>query len=141
MCDYSLEKIASRPARLGDQLRVQSFLNTSTRGFSDIHDPNTAVCLRPGTELAFEADVRYDKILWFWARRSPSCLARFRQINPENAYKHHDALELADGTVILLTRLVLGQQALVLQLPREQSPIHQDLSASTGQKVEAGTPL
>jgi hypothetical protein len=32
---------------------------------------------------------------------------------------HHDALELPDGKIVLLTRLIEGQQATVLQLPAE----------------------
>ena len=62
MCDYSLERTASRPAQVGDQLLVQNFQNTTTRGFADIHDRSTAVCLRPGTELAFELAVRYGQV-------------------------------------------------------------------------------
>ena len=44
-------------------------------------------------------------------------LARFRQIDLDNAATHHDALEFPDGQVILLTRLCEGQRATVLQLP------------------------
>ena len=44
-------------------------------------------------------------------------LARFRQVNMENAVAHHDALEFPDGQVVLLTRLCEGQRATVLQLP------------------------
>ena len=32
---------------------------------------------------------------------------------------HHDALEFPDGRIVLLTRLVPGQRATVLQLPAE----------------------
>jgi hypothetical protein len=44
-------------------------------------------------------------------------LARFWQINMQNATIHHDALEFPDGQVVLLTRLCEGQRATVLQLP------------------------
>jgi hypothetical protein len=44
-------------------------------------------------------------------------LARFRQIDLDDAATHHDALEFPDGQVILLTRLCEGQRATVLQLP------------------------
>jgi hypothetical protein len=138
MCDNSLERTASRPAQVGDQLLVQKFQNTTTRGFADIHDRVTAVCLRPGTELAFESAVRYEpKFFWPWrTKRAPSHLACFRQINPEDPYRHHDALELADGTMVLLNSLVPGQRAVVLQLPREQSMIlDQDVRASAGHQV------
>jgi hypothetical protein len=33
---------------------------------------------------------------------------------------HHDALEFADGKVVLVTRLREGQQATVLQLPANE---------------------
>jgi hypothetical protein len=44
-------------------------------------------------------------------------MAIFRQVNKERAAAHHDALEFPDGKVILLTRLLEGQEAVVLQLP------------------------
>src|SRR5262249_39547236 len=50
-------------------------------------------------------------------RKSGQRLARFRQINMQNAMIHHDALEFPDGQVVLLTRLCEGQRATVLQLP------------------------
>jgi hypothetical protein len=54
MCDYSLRHVASRPARAGDKLVSTSFVNSGTRGFAAVGEPNVAVCLLPGTELAFE---------------------------------------------------------------------------------------
>ena len=54
MCDYSLHYVASRPARVGDKLVSTSFPQTTTRGFASVDDRNVAVCLLPGTELAFE---------------------------------------------------------------------------------------
>ena len=47
MCDYSLEHLASRNARVADRLVSSNFLNTLTRGFAAKDDPNTAVCLLP----------------------------------------------------------------------------------------------
>lgn len=44
-------------------------------------------------------------------------LARFRQIETNNPATHHDAIEFADGEIVLLTRLCAGQRATVLQLP------------------------
>jgi hypothetical protein len=57
ICDYSLHNVASRPARVGDTLVIKSFDGTFTRGFAAITEPNVAVCLLPGTELAFENEV------------------------------------------------------------------------------------
>ena len=48
-------------------------------------------------------------------------LARFRQIDLNKPYRHHDALEFSNGTIILVTDLAVGQRATVLQLPA--SPI------------------
>jgi hypothetical protein len=115
MCDYSLHAIASRPAKVGEQLISSHFESTATRGFAGADDPDVAVCLSPGTELVFDRNVLYDGL--FFAKNVGSRLARFRQINPGKANRHHDALEFADGRVVLLTKLVAGQIATVLQLP------------------------
>jgi hypothetical protein len=45
--------------------------------------------------------------------------AIFRQINKHKRATHHDALEFPNGEIVLLTTLVEGQQATVLQLPAE----------------------
>jgi hypothetical protein len=58
MCDYSLHTVVFRPAKVGETLVTTSFYGTSTRGFAAKREPNVAVCLLPGTELAFERDVR-----------------------------------------------------------------------------------
>jgi hypothetical protein len=52
MCDYSLHNVKSRPAKVGDKLTTHNF-NTGTRGFAAPEGANTAVCVLPGTELAF----------------------------------------------------------------------------------------
>jgi hypothetical protein len=54
MCDYSLHHVASRPAKVEDKLVVTKFSNSITRGFAAVGEPNVAVCLLPGTEIAFE---------------------------------------------------------------------------------------
>ncbi len=117
MCDYSLEHIASRNAAVGDRLVSTRFGDSITRGFAGVDDPGVAVCLRPGTEIAFEQDVRYDNILGAGRASIPARVARFRQIDMDKAHVHHDALEFPDGQIVLLTRLVPGQRATVLQLP------------------------
>jgi hypothetical protein len=47
----------------------------------------------------------------------PHTTAIFRQINKDNAYVHHDALEFPDGRIVLLTNLIEDQETTVLQLP------------------------
>jgi hypothetical protein len=117
MCDYSLEHVASRAAEVGDQLISTRFGDSITRGFSGENNPDVAVCLRPGTELAFEHDVEFDHVLSRGREIVPARVARFRQIDTEAAHVHHDALEFPDGRIVLVTRLVEGQRASVLQLP------------------------
>jgi len=120
MCDYSLHTVKSRPAKVGDKLTTQHF-NTGTRGFAAPQDPNTAVCVLPGTELAFTQRVSWQPRGFFaWKERIAShTTAIFRQINKDNPHKHHDALEFPDGQTVLLTDLFEGQEAVVLQLPMQ----------------------
>jgi len=119
MCDYSLHLVASRPAKVGDKLVTTKFKNSLTTGFAAVEEPTVAVCLLPGTELAFETEVECEHV--FKVFRSQKLIgqkvARFRQINLEEKNVHHDALEFPDGQVVLLTRLDKGQHATVLQLP------------------------
>jgi hypothetical protein len=118
MCDYSLHLVASRPARVGDKLISTRFINSLTRGFAAVDDPKVAVCLLPGTELAFEDDVRCEPaIMLFRKRNLGQKLARFRQVRLDRPNEHHDALEFPDGKVAMVTDLVEGQHATVLQLP------------------------
>jgi hypothetical protein len=96
MCDYSLHTVASRPARVGETLVTTSFYGTSTRGFAAKGEPNVAVCLLPGTELAFETDVRYNRN-WLSTRSTGFGVARFCAIEPSTSHQHHDALSFPDG--------------------------------------------
>jgi len=118
MCDYSLELIASRPAKAGEKLVSTAFCSSSTRGFASVADRSVAVCLLPGTELAFDDEIMCEKRFVFGSRRGlGQKMARFRQIDRHRVSAHHDALELPDGEIVLLHQLCEGQQATVLQLP------------------------
>lgn len=118
MCDYSLQLIASRPARLGEKLVSTRFPTSATRGFASIDNLNVAVCLLPGTELAFEEEVLAEPRGLFRPRRPfGHKVAQFRQVHMDEPNTHHDALEFPDGQIVLLTELCEGQRATVLQLP------------------------
>jgi hypothetical protein len=120
MCDYSLHHVATRPAKLEDKLVTTKFTNSITRGFAAVDEPHVAVCLLPGTELAFDENVECEPSFGIGIlpnKKIGQRLARFRQINTDNAVTHHDAFEFPDGQVVLLTRLCEGQHATVLQLP------------------------
>ena len=117
MCDYSLHLVTSRPAKVGDKLVSTKFSNSITRGFAAVGEPNVAVCLLPGTEIAFDENVECEPSFGIGIlpnKKTGQRLARFRQVNMENAVAHHDALEFPDGQVVLLTRLCEGQRATVL---------------------------
>jgi len=126
MCDYSLQHVRSRPAKVDDQLITKDF-GRGTTGFACQRDKSIAVCLLPGTELAFEKPIRDYSDLPFvrLVRRllgkpvvaTAHTTASFRQINRHDAWTHHDALEFPDGKLWLLTSLAEGQRAVVLQLP------------------------
>ena len=118
MCDFSLEFVASRPAQVGDKLVSTRFDNSFTRGFAAVGEPGVAVCLLPGTELAFQKPVECKR---GWGVLPnlviEDTVARFRQINMDKPRAHHDALEFPNGQVVLLHNLVEGQHTSVLQLP------------------------
>ena len=119
MCDYSLDFVASRPAKVGDKLISMQFSGSITRGFCAVGESEVAVCLLPGTELAFEKKVEYEPRfhLFHPSRKTEGKVAQFRKVNNNQLHAHHDALEFPDGQVVLLTRLLPGQVATVLQLP------------------------
>jgi hypothetical protein len=118
MCEYSLDFMASRPAKVGDKLVITKFAHSITRGFSAIGEPNVAVCLLPGTEIAFDDNVEYMRTFSILPNaKLNEKTARFRQIDLTHPYAHHDALEFPNGQIMLLTRLCEGQHAIVLQLP------------------------
>lgn len=129
MCDYSLHSVSSRPAKIADKLVVTRLQRSKTCAFAAvgergaklvIHDspPEVAVCLLPGTELAFDDVVRYAPAFRLFGKgHVDHKVARFRQIDLDDQDVHHDALEFPDGRVLKVTRLAAGQTATVLQLP------------------------
>jgi hypothetical protein len=126
MCDYSLHNVASRPARVGDKLVTKGFATTYTRGFAVVEEPSVAVCVLPGTEIAFENEVEWDRPFAMFRRNLHlGKVVRFRQINPGKPHAHHDAVEFPNGKTVLLTSLCEGQKATVLQLPASSQVVHQ----------------
>src|SRR5215831_6147010 len=91
MCDYSLHSVRSRPAKVGEKLVTHNF-GTGTRGFAAPENCSVAVCVLPGTELAFEAPVKYHATLMF-PTDTGHTVAIFRQINKGVLHTNHDALD------------------------------------------------
>lgn len=130
MCDYSLHAVATRPAKAGETLITTTFRGTSTRGFASEAEPDVAVCLLPGTELAFAENVKYDS-RWIWTRRAAFRVGKLGEIDRQLPDRHHDAIEFPDGSHVLVTLLCEGQRAAVLQLPAVQHAAARPAPAST----------
>jgi hypothetical protein len=123
MCDYSLEHVKSRPAKVGDRLTTRDF-GRVTRGFAASEDKNVAVCVLPGTELSFASEVKCVRSAFVWSERVISHkTAIFRRVNQEYKWDNHDALEFPDGEIVLLTLLREGQQAPFSSYPRRRSSL------------------
>jgi hypothetical protein len=118
MCDYSLQNVNSRKADVADKLIVRSGGLGTNGFFAQGEGTPTAVCLIPGTEIAF------DKAPKCWTMslgtvQKEHMVAIFRQVDKHIQHCHHDALEFPDGSIVMLTHLEQGQTATVLQLPAE----------------------
>jgi hypothetical protein len=77
-----LHNVATRPAQIEDKLVTTKFNNSITRGFAAVGQPNVAVCLLPGTEIAFDENVECEPsfgIGIFPNKKIGQRLARFRK--------------------------------------------------------------
>src|ERR1700722_26030 len=95
MCDYSLHAVASRPAKVGETLVTTSFYGTTTRGFAAKEEPRVALCLLPGTELAFEQDVRYNRFR-LSTKNAGFRVARFCTIQPRAPHQCRESFDASD---------------------------------------------
>src|ERR1035437_5099586 len=137
MCDYSLHAVATRPAQVGETLITTTFRGSLTRGFASESDPAVAVCMLPGTELAFAEDVKYGT-KWIWTKTTNFRVGKFGAIEPDIPHRHHDAIEFPDGSSALVTQLSEGQRVTVLQLP----VVHQVTEhAQSAADTNAATPV
>ena len=116
MRDY----VKSRPAKVGEKLSTHRF-NTGTVGFAAPEDSTTAVRVLPGTELAFATAIRCSpRGLFGWKVIVLNhTTATFRQADKDNQRIRHDFLEFPNGQKVLLTDLLVDQEATVLQLPAQ----------------------
>lgn len=118
MCDYSLQAFKSRSARVGDRLETKRFSSGSTGLIESGGCGDEAVCLLPGTEVEFAGPIALNA--YFVPDGDGMVLprvARFRQINKDCAYAHHDAMEFPNGEQVLVHHMIEGQRLTVLQLP------------------------
>lgn len=121
MCEYSLLTAKSRSAKKGDKL-VSKTIGHSV-GFVDQKDRETAVCLLPGTEVAFGGiEVKYRSKDGGIMANKPT--ATFAEVPVENSISsepgsHYDALRFPDGTIVKLRQLLADQEASVASLPAQ----------------------
>jgi hypothetical protein len=101
---------------VGETLITTTFRGTSTRGFASERELEVAVCMLPGTELAFAENVKYDK-RWIWTRQINFRVGKFGATDHDIPDRRHDTIEFPDGSRVLVTLLCEGQRATVLQLP------------------------
>src|ERR1700753_3131543 len=132
MCTSSRHAVATRPAKAGETLITTTCRGTPTKGFASESEPEVAVCLLPGTELAFADNVAYDS-RWFWTRRSAFRVGKLGEIDRHLPDRHHDTIEFPDGSHVLVTLLREGQRATVLQLPAVKQALPRPVLVGTPQ--------
>ena len=115
----------------------QQFAPPNRDGFASESDPTTAVCMLPGTELAFVDNVRYDN-RWIWPKTLDFRVGKFGQVDPHIPDRHHDAVEFHDGSYVLVTQLCEGQRVTVLQLPVREG---QQEAKKTDSELPAPRPI
>ena len=132
-----MEHVASRPAVVGDELTLtRSYGGSSSKGFFPTSEENstTAVCLIPGTELAFAEPIKINACDSFYYESdhvvSEYSVAKFveKGSKENDKFQYHDALELPNGRQVILQALPMGQKCTVLQLPAQPEVMHIDLA-------------
>jgi hypothetical protein len=103
------------------------FANTLTRGFADMGEHGVAVCLLAGTEIAFDAEVTWDRFpglfgAWWRRRKALGKVARFRKINQRRNQRASRRARISCRPDGAADRLSPGQRATVLQLPGPARP-------------------
>jgi hypothetical protein len=114
MCDYSLMHLKSRDAEKNEKLRTSQFIGGSI-GFVGT-EPDVAVCVRPGTCLAFDAPAQA-RLGYYAEVKTYGVVGWFRQVEKYNPSTHHDAIEFDTGEVIKLCFFLPDQSATVMLLP------------------------
>jgi len=92
MCDYSLA--AMHRVRQSWKTLVTTRSPASTRALLQKANPVWRSALLPGTELAFEQDVKYDQG-WIWTRTTSFRVAKFGVVETNVPHRHHDAIRIS----------------------------------------------
>src|SRR5262249_15695684 len=117
--------VAPGRARIGDKLVATKFPNSITRGFGAVDEPHVAVCLLPGTEIAFDQNVECEPSFGIGIlphKKIGQRLARFRQINMDNARDPSRRVGIPGRAGSAAHAPLRGPGATVLQLPIAAHP-------------------
>ena len=104
----------ARPAKIGDELITS---RSSPCGFAAVGKPDGAISLLTGTELAFDKDIKYYHRFSLLRFSRGYKAAKFRQFSPGKHSDECDAIEFSDGRIVMVSELVDGQTATVVQVP------------------------
>ena len=103
-------------AKTGDRLVTIESGDSGVCGFALVGRPGEAIRLLPDTTLEFDKEIRHFHRFSRLRFRIGHKTARFRHF-PRDANANNDALELADGRLIMLTELAAEQTATVMKVP------------------------
>jgi hypothetical protein len=109
MCDFSLEHLASRPAKVGDQLVTTKFGRAYTTGLCAVGQPSVAVCIKPGTELAFDREIGSNCLNCDIARArerrrvKQTGFLRFRLVGQAEGHRDHRGHQLLGRPMLPMT--------------------------------------
>jgi hypothetical protein len=119
MCDFSLRHLASRPAKVSEDLTLSMFQSTASKAFVGADAPvGEVVCLLPGTEIEQRTPCEPQSFFAkLFGKTFESKVGVFKQINQDKTHTHHDAIEFVGGETVLLQDMLVGSIVRVLQLP------------------------
>jgi hypothetical protein len=103
---------ARPPAKVGGRLVTINHANSSGSGFAFVGKRDATVSLLPGTKLQFDKCIRYFHN-FSHLRFGGQKVARFLRCSTNDSSSSYDALELADGRIVVLSELAVGQTATV----------------------------
>lgn len=120
MCDYSLESVRNRPARVGEKLTTRRFPSGSV-GFTAAGDVgcSTAVCLMEDTRITLEnvpAELQRELGV------AEKATVTFFRTDPQTSVGYRDSIRFPNGKEITLQRLGPAVSAVVEDILETPTP-------------------
>lgn len=142
MCDYSAEDVKSRKAVVGDRL-ITAPISEHTIGLVARADPDTAVCMLPGTRVTI-AGIE-DKLRTEIGLKDRVAIATFRQRNvPGARFYFRDGFAFDDANPDWFSsagdKVVLMMELGIVEVMVESIPgVSDDPTAATENAITAST--